>query len=300
MTSAEPVADGQGRLPDEVGLSLKEIAESNGLRQVGGRPRLGTYLAGLWGRRHFAWMLAKSQAYSQNQGSYLGQAWNILNPLINAAVYLTIFGYVLKTDRGIENYIAYLLIGIFFFQFITRAITLGSKAVVGNTGLVNSLQFPRALLPISTVLTELLTFLPATVVLLVLVPLSGEPFTWWWLALPGAIALMHVWGTGMAFLLARLVVEVRDVANLIPFIMRALMYFSGVFFSITTYAGSGLLGTALAYQPVAVYLQLARTCLMVEAEPSATLWLAALGWAVGTLVVGFLFFWRAEAKYGRG
>ncbi|MDN7123134.1 ABC transporter permease [Nocardioides sp. ChNu-153] len=298
--SAEPVADQQGRLPEEVGHSLKEIAERHGLRQVGGRPRLGAYLKGLLERRHFALVLARSQAYSQNQGSYLGQAWNILNPLINAAVYLTIFGYVLKTDRGVENYIAYLLVGVFFFQFVTRAITLGSKAVVGNTGLVNSLQFPRALLPISTVLTELIAFLPAIVVLLVLMPISGEPLRWWWLALPGAVALMHLWGTGMAFLLARLVVEVRDVANLIPFAMRALMYFSGVFFSITSYAGSGLLGTVLEYQPVAVYLQLARTCLMVEAEPSASLWIAAAAWAFGTLLVGFLFFWRAEAKYGRG
>lgn len=300
MTATEPLPGAQGRTAAEAGLSLREIAESNGLKQVGGRPPLRTYLADLWERRHFAVTLARSSAYSQNQGSYLGQLWNILNPLINAAVYLAIFGYVLKTDRGIENYIAFLVIGVFFFQFTTRSMTVGSKAITGNAGLVNSLQFPRALLPLSVVLTELIMMLPAVLVLLVLVPLTGEPFQWWWLMLPVVVLLQWVFATGMAFALARLVVEVRDVANLIPFVTRALMYFSGVFFSISSYAGSGILGSVLAYQPIALYIELARTCLMVESQPSLGLWLGGIGWAVGALVVGFLFFWRAEEKYGRG
>ncbi|MDT9593965.1 ABC transporter permease [Nocardioides zeae] len=299
MTAGEPVEDAQGRLPAEVGRSLADIARSNGLRQVGGRPRLGAYVSALVERRHFVWVLSRSQAYAQNQDSYLGQAWNILNPLINGAVYLAVFGLVLRTDRGVDNFIAYLLVGIFIFQFMQRTLTMGSKAVTSKLGLVNSLQFPRALLPISVVLTELIVLLPTVAVLLVLMPITGEPITLWWLALPGAVGLMYLFGTGAAFILARLVVEVRDLANLVPFVMRAMLYFSGVFFSISSYT-SGFLGAVLEYQPFAVYIQLVRTCVMVEADPSWQLWTAGAVWAVLTLLVGFVYFWRAEAKYGRG
>lgn len=297
--TAEPVADAQGRLPEEVGTPLAEIARSHGLKQVGGRPPLREYVGGLWERRHFVWVLSRSTAYAQNQDSYLGQAWNILNPLLNGAVYLLIFGILLKTNRGIDNYIAYLLIGIFIYTFISRVITIGSKAVTSKLGLINSLQFPRALLPVSVVLTEMITLLPTIAVLLVLVPLSGEPLTFYWLLLPLVLVLMYAWGTGIAFILSRLVVEVRDIANLIPFAMRVVMYFSGVFFSIQSYA-SGIFGAVLQFQPVAVYIQLVRTCLMVEADQNWHLWVAGVFWAVTTLAIGFIYFWRAEAKYGRG
>lgn len=299
MTPAEPVADGQGRLPQEQGLSLSEIADVNGLRQVGGRPTLRVYISALVERRHFAWVLSRFTALAQNQDSYLGQAWNILNPLLNGAVYLVIFGYLLKTNRGIDNFIAFLLVGIFIFTFLSKVITAGSRAVTSKLGLINSLQFPRALLPISVVLTEMITLIPTIGVLLVLVPLSGEPITWWWLLLPAVMVLMYLWGTGIAFILARIVVEVRDVANLVPYLMRFLLYFSGVFFSIQSYA-SGLFGAMLSYQPVAVYIQLVRTCLMVEVDQDPRLWIAGAFWAVVTVIVGFIYFWRAEAKYGRG
>lgn len=297
--TAEPVAGGQGRLPEETGLPLSEIARSNGLRQVGGRPTLRAYTSSLFERRHFAWVLSRFSALAQNQDSYLGQAWNILNPLLNGAVYLVIFGYLLKTNRGIDNFIAYLLVGIFIFTFLSKVITSGSRAVTSKLGLINSLQFPRALLPISVVLTEMITLIPTVGVLLVLVPLSGEPLTWWWLLLPFVMVLMGIWGVGIAFVLARIVVEVRDVANLIPYLMRFLLYFSGVFFSIQSYAG-GIFGAILAYQPVAVYIQLVRTCLMVEIDQDPRLWVAGAFWALVTLVVGYVYFWRAEAKYGRG
>ena len=210
------------------------------------------------------------------------------------------FGVLLQTSHGVANFVGFLVVGVFLFHFTSASIQTGSNAVVGNQGLITSLQFPRALLPFSAVYAELLTLLPALLVLFMLVPVSGEPFQASWLLLPAAVTLQWVFGTGVAFLCARLVSQVRDVKQLVPFVLRALMYVSGVFFSIDHYVGSGAAGTVLSHQPVAVYLELGRACLLRDVHASAAQWLWGAGWAVATFVLGFVFFWRGEARYGRG
>ena len=61
---------------------------------MGVRPPLGRYIAQVWQRRSFIWHLSASRAYSRNQGSYLGQAWAILRPILDASIYVVIFGFL--------------------------------------------------------------------------------------------------------------------------------------------------------------------------------------------------------------
>jgi teichoic acid transport system permease protein len=295
LDSARPQAVDRPPAPD-----LATLAAEHGLARVGVRPPLATYVRQLWRRRHFALALGASRAYSKNQATYLGQLWALLNPVLWAGVYLLVFGVLLRTSRGVDNFVGFLVVGVFLFHFTSASIQTGSSAVVGNQGLIASLQFPRALLPFAAVYAELLTLLPALLVLFVLVPSSGEPLQASWLLLPAAVTLQWVFGTGVAFVAARLVSQVRDFKQLVPFVLRALMYVSGVFFSIDHYVGSGTAGAVLAHQPVAIYLELGRACLLTGVHATPALWLWGAGWAVATFAVGFVFFWRGEARYGRG
>lgn len=276
------------------------LAAEHGLVRVGVRPPLGAYVGSLWQRRGFTVALAASRAYARNQGSHLGQLWALLTPLLWAGVYLLVFGVLLQVDRGVDNYLGFLVVGVFLFHFTSASIQSGSTAVSGNQGLIASLQFPRALLPFASVLAELFTLLPALLVLLVLVPASGEPFQASWLLLPAAVALQWMFATGVALVAARLVSDVRDLKQLVPFALRALMYVSGVFFSLDHYVGSGSAGALLAHQPVAVHLELARGCLLRDVPLDPVLWAWAAGWGLLALAAGLVFFWRGEARYGRG
>ncbi len=303
MSALESPCDVQDVPERVVGITRRDLsayAAEHGLVRVGVRPPLTAYARGLWQRRHFALALARSRAYARNQGSYLGQVWALLNPVLWAGVYLLVFGVLLDTSRGVGNFVGFLVVGVFLFHFTSASIQAGSHAIVGNTGLIASLQFPRALLPVAAVLAELFTLLPALTVLLVLVPLSGEPAQWSWLLLPAAVALQWLFGTGVAFVAARLVSEVRDLKQLVPFVLRALMYVSGVFFSIDHYVGSGPAAAVLIHQPVAVYLELGRASLLTGVHATPSLWAWGAGWAVGTFLLGSVFFWRGEGRYGRG
>jgi teichoic acid transport system permease protein len=280
-------------------LSGAALAHEHGLKKIGGRPALSQYVTQIWERRHFAFSLARGKAYSSNQGGYLGQLWLILTPLMWAALYFMVFGMLLRVDRGIENFAAFLVTGLFLMRFMSGAMTHAATSIEKNKTLIGSLQFPRALIPISSALADLLELLPAIVVLFTVALINGEPVRFHMLLLAPTVVLASVFATGLALFSARLVSEVKDLANLMPFVNRVLFYGSGVLFSIERY-GHGWFGTAMEHQPFAIYLELGRSALLEEIPVEPMKWVWGLFWAALTVSLGFIYFWRAEAKYGRG
>lgn len=280
--------------------AARALAERHEMLEIGVRPTLRTYVRDVWRKRHFIWTLASSQAYAANQKFALGQVWSVLNPLLLVASYYLIFGVLLETSGGVENYVGFLTIGIFLFSFIASAMTTGAKAIVSNIGLVRSLRFPRAVLPIAVTITQMIHMLPALAVLLGLMLITGEPVQVKWLLLPVAVVLMFLNILGIVFFLARIVEISRDIGNLIPVATRLLRYISGVFFSIDHYASHPVVHAVMAYQPISAPLTVAREALLQESPVNLTNWLVATAWALVLPVSGFIFFWRAEARYGRG
>ncbi len=287
---------------------LRALAHRAGLQRIGIRPPLGRYLRELWQRREFIKILATSKAYAANQTNYLGQFWSILTPLLNAVVYVVIFGIVLGTRRGLENVIGFIVVGTFMFRFFSQSAISGGRSVQARSGLTRALRFPRAVLPISTVMSELVALGPALAVMFVIVPLSGlipgmEPVrpTLWWLLTPLVVALLWAFNTGCAFVTARLVAITPDLGNVVPVLTRFVMYGSGVLFSIERYVHDPTWGALMAHQPVAVYLYLARACVLQESSipMDPTMWLWGVLWAVLFFWGGLIYFWRGEVRYGR-
>lgn len=296
MTTPRPAGSEPAAISSE---EAARLAAQHGLKRSGIRPPLGEYLRETWRNRRFLLTLASAESYSRNQDNYLGQLWSVLNPLLLAGAYFLIFGLLLGTDDGTTNYVGFLVIGLLIFMYSAGTMTSASKAISGNLSLVRSLRFPRCLLPLSITLAEFIAFLPSLGVILVVTVITGEPIAASWLLFPVAVFLILLINTGIALIVARMVHTSRDLRNLVPLAVRLLRYVSGVFFSITAYAGQGVLGTLMMYQPFALVLDLARQSLLEESTLNLTSWLVALAWAVVLTVCGMVFFWRAEATYGR-
>jgi len=262
---------------------------------------LAAYVRQLWGRRQFVWVYAVSRNAASNSGNFLGEAWNVLTPLLNAGVYFLVFGLLLDTKRGVDNYIAFLVIGIFFFEFCARAINVGSNAIRSNLGLLRSLHFPRAVLPIAVTLTSLQQLLYSLVVVFAVVLLTGEPITLYWLELIPAVALQTVFCLGLALLFARVGAHLPDASQLLPFATRVWLYTSGILYSVDRFTEGRpeWLRIVLDVNPGAVYVNLARRALIDHNYGDLSTWLLAVGWSVGIFVIGFLVFWQGEEEYGR-
>lgn len=275
------------------------VAPAPGLQRAGARLPVDEYTRRLWQRRWFVAAYSSASNAIGYEGNFLGQAWQLLTPLLNILVYYLIFGLLLHTNRGIPNFIAFLSVGVFFFTFCTRALTSGSKAITANAGLVRALQFPRAVLPLSITVVALLRLLYSLLVLIPIVLLTGEPLTWRWLELVPAITLQSMFCLGLAFVVARLGAQVPDMTEILPFVSRIWMYTSGVMYSVTVFGSRfGWAANLMTLNPGYVYLALARNALLVGSPATALNWLVGLAWAVGTLVMGYLYFWRGEEAYG--
>ena len=168
----------QGLLPDE---PLPELAARYGLQPSAARPSPLAYLKQLWQRRHFVFAFATARNVAMYSEARLGQVWQILTPLLNAAVYFLIFGVILDTKRGVPNFIPFLVTGVFIFNFTQRSFIIASRVINDSLPLIRALHFPRACLPLGYVLIELQQMAISMVVLIVIVLGFGEPFTWYWL-----------------------------------------------------------------------------------------------------------------------
>jgi teichoic acid transport system permease protein len=292
--------------PDD-GLSPSQLAAKYGLAVSGARPGLASYIRQLWGRRHFILAFSQAKLTAQYSQAKLGQLWQVATPLLNALVYFLIFGLILDADRGFstEVYIPFLVTGVFVFTFTQSSVMAGVRAISGNLGLVRALHFPRASLPISFALQQLQQLLFSMIVLLaVVVGFGSYPSLSWLLVLP-ALALQFVFNTGLAMIMARLGSKTPDLAQLMPFVMRTWLYASGVMFSIPVMLADkpAWIADVLMYNPAAVYMDLIRFALIdgygSENLPSHV-WAAGLGWALLVGFAGFVYFWKAEERYGRG
>jgi teichoic acid transport system permease protein len=280
-----------------------------GLIKLGETPPLSLYARQLWQRRDFATEVARGEMRAQHLDTLLGNFWHLLNPMMLIGVYFLVFGVILGADRGVDNFIAFLSIGIFAYNFTQRSAVSGAATIVDNEGLIRSLQFPRALLPISAVLRETYAFGSAIVVIILVLLATGEPITPLWLLAAPALVLQVIFNIGMALFFARIGDVVRDVLNVIPYIFRIFFYLSGVLYSVDVFlpdvdqqVGALPLHELFVLNPFYVFISLPREYLMVSEEHAfvGEIWMSAAGWAVGMFVLGLLVFRAGEADYGRG
>lgn len=280
-------------------MSLAEYAKQNGLTKVGARESLLTYVKHAWQRRDFAYVMALYTDQANSSRNRLGRWWLVLVPTLQAAVYGLIFGILLGGSRP-ENFIPYLITGVFLFSFLQGAYTSGASSVTSNIGLVRSLSFPRILLPTNAVIQQVFSLLPQVALLLVTLLLFHQQLTWNWLLLIPILILMVIFGFGLATISARLTVHVQDLNKLNPFLTRVVFYVSGIFFSIETVLKDYPVAMQIAsWNPVYVYISLARGAMVEGYSMTAGMWIASVAWALGLFVIGTIFFWRAEERYGR-
>ena len=280
-------------------MNLAAYAKSNGLKEIGTRPSFLVYLKQAWGRRDFAFTMSLYASESANARTRLGRWWLVLAPSLQALAYGLVFGLILGSLRP-ANFIPFLITGVFLFSFFSGSFSSGARSITSSSGLLKTVSFPRILLPLSAVLREFINFLPQLALLPIVMVIFGQELTWDWLYLIPITLLMFLFSTGLAMISARLTVQLKDLGKLIPFITRFMFYTSGIFFEVERIFASypEVLAVALL-NPVYGFISLARGALINDLSMNTSLWLVASLWSVGTFLFGVLFFWRAEARYGR-
>jgi teichoic acid transport system permease protein len=209
------------------------------------------------------------------------------------------FGLLLDVSGRGENFLLFLTIGLFVFQYTQRAAMQGAQSIVINLGLIKAIRFPRSILPASSTLTETLASIPTFLIMFVLALGVGEAVSVRWLLFPLLLGVQAVFSLGVAMIAARLTTHFLDTVQVLPFVFRLLMYGSGVMFSLRAYIpDNGVLQLLAAMNPLYCFIELARWCVFGSGfQPEYVV--SVTVWTFATVVVGFFWFRSGEEGFAR-
>ncbi|MDQ1520350.1 MAG: teichoic acid transport system permease protein [Actinomycetota bacterium] len=269
-----------------------------GLHNVGEQQYVEDYLQDVWKRREFAVAVPLGQLRTQHMNTLLGNLWHVLNPLLIMGVYYLLFGVILGTNRGTPNFLGFLAVGVFTFHYTQRTVTSGAAAVSSNSGIIRAIYFPRAILPLQTVIGQTLSFVPAIFTMLVVTMLSGVLPRPTWLLLIPLFAVQALFNLGATFVVARIGDSYRDITQVLPHIFRVLIYVSGAMYSVDRFIHSALARHLFELNPMYSFLSLARGAVL-GLPTTIGMYASVATWTFVLLVGGFFFFRAGEHAYGR-
>lgn len=200
---------------------MSETAAPLELREVQGPSALG----GGWRRfLDLLYLISVTEFKKTYFGTALGYIWSLLRPLILFAVLLFVFTQIFRVGSRVPNYPEMLLIGIVLFSFFQEATNNAVTSVVGQEGVVRKTQFPRLVIPTSTVLTSLFNLSLNLVAVLILVLVMGLTPLWTWVFFPLIVFVLFVLTSCLSLLLSALYVWFRDAAIIWSVAATALFY----------------------------------------------------------------------------
>ena len=264
--------------PDEQCGAISNVplieVDTSALSHVNVKPTFGTYLSEIWQRRQFIWADARLKAFRTTRDYRLWRFWMVVQPLLDAAMYGFLFGVILKTNRGIDNFIGFVVLGVSFFAVMTRIINSAPGLVKNSRSLVQSFNFPRATVVFSQVLRMALDCLLACGVSIVfsLAMQPAKPVSWTIVLVVPIFMLMVTFATGVLFILARISAFIPDVKAIISVVVRAWFFTSGIFYSIDRFVDNPVMEGFLKNNPGYIYINAVRESIISGAMPPSGEW----------------------------
>lgn len=183
------------------------------------------------------------------RGSILGFFWSFVNPLLLLLTYGVVFTYMLPVARspGMEPYFLFLFCGILPWSWFNSSLQEASGVLIAGGNLIKKVLFPAEVLPVVTVLSNMVQFLLGLPVLLLVLAFTGRlgPSA---LLLPLPLLVQLVFSLGLALLLSALTVHFRDIQSILSHILHLWFFATPVLY----FYGSvrGLLRAVLRLNPM--------------------------------------------------
>jgi lipopolysaccharide transport system permease protein len=259
----------------------------------------------LWDYRGLIRNLVVRDLKVRYSNSVLGIAWSWVNPLLMMLVYTMVFN-LLASRSDLPNFHISVLCGLLPWNLFSASVSRATTSIVGNAHLIKKVYFPREILPISIVLSNLVNFVVALPVFFALALASGAPITPWVLLLPIPILVQLAFSIGMCLILATLDVFYRDTQIIMDVLMMAWFFVTPVFYPITQVPLEatvfGITFDARLWlrrlNPMASIIASYRDLLYWGAPTGLDFLLRTAATAVIVLVVGYLVFLRYSPRFG--
>jgi len=257
---------------------------------------LGVNLRELWRYRELIYFLIWRDVKVRYKQTLLGAAWAILKPFFSMVVFSVIFGTLAKIPTDEVPPPLFYYSGLLSWVFFQDGITKASNSLVSGRNLITKVYFPRLAIPISSVISGLVDFLLAFLVLIGMMVYYGyRPTTAIW-TLPLFLLLALITSLGGGLWLAALNVAYRDIGYVTPFLVQVWLYASPVVYSATLIKGD-LWQLVYGLNPMAGVVQGFRWATLGVGQPPSSFLVASVAVALFLLISGALYFRRMERTF---
>lgn len=251
-------------------------------------------LRDLWNYRELIGFMTWRDIIVRYKQTLLGVLWAILRPVLTMVVFSLIFGGLAKLPSDNIPYPIFSFAAILPWELFSKALSDASRSLVQNSSMITKIYFPRMILPLASVISGLVDFMIALIILIVMMlfyritPTSNI----WMLPLFLILALATSLGVGLWLSAAN--VMYRDINYILPFITQLWLYITPVAYSNTLIPEQWQFVYAL--NPMAGVVQGFRWVLLGTEAPGNLIWVS-VGVAVIVLVTGLFYFKRMERQF---
>jgi lipopolysaccharide transport system permease protein len=266
-----------------------------GFELQGEKTTLRKLITGVWRSRSLVRMLARRDFYVKYRRPTLGVLWAVVLPLIQAVMLSFVFTRVVRIKVPVA-YPVFILTGILPWTYFSSTLSTAVRSITTGSNIASKVYFPRAVLPLVSVGSQLYGFMPTLSVMVIAAFYFGVPQGFALLLLIPATILMVLLTAGFSMLLAAMQVYFRDVAYIVMAVTQAWFYGSAVFYPVEL-VPKGIMRQLVLINPATGMIELFRVAVIGSRTYSAQSIFWTIAWCFALFFVSALLYRRYDRVF---
>jgi lipopolysaccharide transport system permease protein len=259
------------------------------------------HLKDVWNYRDLMWLFVRRDFVAQYKQTVLGPVWHFIQPVLTTAMFLLVFGKIAKIPTDGIAPVAFYMTGITMWNYFSGALTNTSNTFVNNASIFGKVYFPRLVLPLSVVLSNIVK-LGIQLLLLALVigyyHFNGFPFQFRveLLLLPFLVLQLAALGLGLGIIISSVTTKYRDFSVLLGFAIQLFMYVTPVVYPLSFLEGKSYKWIILL-NPLTPIIETFRLALYGVGTVELPTVIYSIGFTLVTLFIGIVLFNKVEKTF---
>lgn len=223
----------------------------------------------------------------------LGIMWAALQPIATMVIFTVFFGNLAKIPSGNLPYAFFVFCGLVFWTFFSSALTNSSNSMIENEQLIKKVYFPKAILPLSSIVTSSIDFVINLFLLIIIAIILKVGFHWnVLLVIPLGVLLTAFTAGGIGFFLSSFNVKYRDVRYILPFFIQLMMFLTPVIYPLTILSPRNR--WIMALNPMSSVIESVRLAFSNGRYLNIGYIMVSLVSAICIFVIGYFYFKKTE------
>lgn len=216
-------------------------------------------LINIYKYKEMLYNLVRRDLRSRYKASFMGFLWTFINPLMQLAIYSIVFPYLMRIS--IPNYTMFLFVVLLPWTAFSSSVQIGTGCIVANSNMIKKIYFPRMILPLSVVLTNIVNYLYCMVIVLLALLITGigihVSIAWF----PIVLLVQGIFSFGMVLITSAINVFFRDIEHIVGIVIMAWFYATPILYTmdiipeklLLLYKLNPMVGVIEAYRNILFY-----------------------------------------------